>query len=151
MDVVEIELNICLDSLSIYSHNVITGKIYFSIEDRFFPEKGWEDFVVVILAWWLKALLNLKNSRNGITQVFEFMDGPLFVRGTKISEDIVEMQFIKEKADFEHIYFTCQCSINQLKNTLITTTKYLLKELERRNLESDDIEELERMWKILNN
>jgi hypothetical protein len=150
MDLVEIEINICLDNLSINNRNVITGEIYFSYNDQYFPEKGWDDFIVVILTWWHKAIINLISSRqNGIVQEFEFMDGPLLVKGTKLSDDIVELQFIKEKKDSEHIFFTCQTSINKFKKTLLNSTKQLLKDIKKRNWQSDDIEELEKMWRIL--
>ncbi|EFV75034.1 MULTISPECIES: hypothetical protein [Cytobacillus] len=150
MDLVEIKINICLDTLSMDDYNLITGEIYFSVDNQYFPDEKWDDFIVVILAWWHKAILNLNYSRrNGIVQKFEFMDGPLFIRGTKISEDILEMEFINEKIDYEHILFTCQTSIIKFKKNLIKSTRQLLKELKNRNWQSDDIEELEKMCKIL--
>lgn len=150
MDLVEVEISISLDTLSINNRNFITGEIYFSYNDQYFPEKGWNDFIVVILTWWHKAIINLISSRqNGIVQEFEFMDGPLLVKGNKLSDDIVELQFIKEKKDSEHIFYTCRTSINKFKNTLLHNTKKLLEDIKKRNWHSDDIEELEKMWIIL--
>ncbi|MCH1625329.1 hypothetical protein [Fredinandcohnia quinoae] len=150
MDLVEIEMNIDLDTLSINNRNVITGEIYFSFNGEYFPERGWNDFIVVILTWWHTALINLKNSRqNGIVQEFDFMDGPLLVRGFKISDDIIELRFIRKTIGSEHIFFTCQTSINSFKKTLLKRTKQLLTDIKGRNWKSGDIEELEKLWKIL--
>ena len=57
----------------------ITGKIYFQFGEKTFPESDWNDFVVVMLCWWLKAVIQMID---GIKENAEllFMDGPFSVR-----------------------------------------------------------------------
>src|SRR5699024_6489063 len=102
----EIDINIVNETLTITNENMITGEIYFVTENEVFPEKGWNDFVVVILTWWHDALINLiQSEQNGTEQAFEFMDGPLSVKAIKMSENVLELQFIKERRETEEIFF----------------------------------------------
>ena len=76
------------------SRNIIGG-IYFKVEDEFFPQKEWSDFAVVILAWWIESIIRGSKSKINSSCELLFMDGPYSVRGTKINNDILEMEFIE--------------------------------------------------------
>ena len=39
------------------SSGLITGEIYFEENNNYFPEKGWNDFTVIILGWWISSFL----------------------------------------------------------------------------------------------
>jgi len=56
----------------------ITGVIFFDLGGYQFPEKGWNDFIVVVLSWWLAALENII-SGSADNEVLRFMDGNLYV------------------------------------------------------------------------
>ncbi|WML26147.1 hypothetical protein [Neobacillus sp. OS1-33] len=137
------------NSLCISSRKSITGEIYFLIGDRYFPEEGWNDFVIIILSWWHKALINIKNSQTNTTHEFDFMDGPLVVKATKISENNLKLDFIKENSDTQEIFFTSISNFFQLEKSLMDVTKRLLKEINLKGWHSDEIEELEKMFNIL--
>ena len=51
----------------------ISCPIYFRAGADFFPDKGWWDFPIQILGWWLEELEKLADSWR-----FSFMDGPYF-------------------------------------------------------------------------
>lgn len=53
----------------------ITGKLSVAFGGAWFPERQWYDFPVVVLDWWLAALLRLST---GEAQL-RFMDGPFLV------------------------------------------------------------------------
>lgn len=56
----KVALEIETSSLLTYDNNrPSTGEIYFQFEDFAFPEKGWNDFVDVILNWWIHNLIEL--------------------------------------------------------------------------------------------
>ncbi|HEU4886919.1 MAG TPA: hypothetical protein VFV49_03460 [Thermoanaerobaculia bacterium] len=55
----------------------ITGVIFASSDGFDFPEKGWRDFVPIVLGWWLEAV-NLLTSDGRCT--LNFMDGPYEIR-----------------------------------------------------------------------
>lgn len=145
----ELIVNIGLDSLRLNNRGVITGEIYLSLKDFIFPEKGWDDFVIVILSWWLTAISNVIEGSIGCVQEFSFMEGPLLVKITKISDDCLEMRFVKEQKDSELVFFTCQSSIDQVKHSLLKSTGELLEEIKLRNWGSEESKKLEEMFKIL--
>lgn len=68
-----------VESLS-YGENSITGVITLQTSDAYFPERGWNDFPVIILRWWLKELLRLWHGelKNGESVECLFMDGDFY-------------------------------------------------------------------------
>lgn len=54
------------------------GKICLADGEAFFPDRGWFDFPVVILRWWLEALARLSSGASGREEL-RFMDGPFRV------------------------------------------------------------------------
>jgi hypothetical protein len=60
----------------------VTGVIYMELESRALPERGWSDFPVIILGWWVEALLQLEvPTRRNV--LWQFMDGPHSLTLTK--------------------------------------------------------------------
>jgi hypothetical protein len=59
----------------------ITGKIYIDFKEFAFPGKGWNDFVVKIISWWLEGLERILN-RSSKSEIFRFMDGPYYFKVT---------------------------------------------------------------------
>jgi hypothetical protein len=53
----------------------ITGVIALQGQGWSYPERGWSDFPVVILQWWLQAVQDV-STRLGGTAPCRFMDGP---------------------------------------------------------------------------
>ncbi|MFP7471335.1 hypothetical protein SFC55_10030 [Niallia taxi] len=89
-----ISLKVDLVSLEINRSKNITGTIYFIIDyHRYFPDGGWDDFLVIILSWWIKSIRGVELSRIGSTYKLDFMDGTSEVLVKKISENKVEMNF----------------------------------------------------------
>jgi hypothetical protein len=52
----------------------ITGPIWLQHEGIDFPERGWRDFPVVVLGWWLQHLADLAGGAK--SALCSFMDGP---------------------------------------------------------------------------
>ena len=129
------------------SRRKITGEICFVIEDQFFPEENWNDFVVVILTWWLQCLKKLMLSADGSLCDFSFMDGPLLVRVKKIDNDIINLEFMREKLNGDEIQLTARCSVNQLRKSLIGAAKKTIKIIEAKMWDS---EETKKLRKFLN-
>lgn len=72
------QLTLVINHLQRESDNGLTGQIYWSIDNLYFPEKGWNDFVLTVLEWWLDNFNNVFNNETFLSQ-FRFMDGPFWV------------------------------------------------------------------------
>lgn len=122
------------------SKNII-GEIYVSLEDDvYFPQFKWTDFVVVILGWWLEAILKISTAKENTSTKLMFMDGPIYMRAIKVSNDIIEIELIERDV----VQKRFECSINQFTNSLQMAAKKVLSDIENRNWETRDIDSLKR-------
>lgn len=56
----------------------ISGRLFFEIDDTFFPSEEWFDFVMPVLGWWIENVMRLNLPDAEVKQVF--MDGPYEIR-----------------------------------------------------------------------
>ena len=76
----------------------ITGRLYVELGTFVFPDRGWSDFVVVILSWWLEALYGLVDGNR--TAELGFMDGPYAIGVTAIDLSVCSLEcFQKGRTD----------------------------------------------------
>lgn len=66
------------ESVAVREGGPATGSIWLLLEGQDFPLSGWNDFVVVILAAWATALLQLLRGERERVMI-HFMDGPYAV------------------------------------------------------------------------
>ena len=77
-----ISLVVDLEKLELTSSNNVVGPVFFRIGTEAFPEEGWWDFPVVIIAWWINHSARLLDSAREVT--FQFMDGSPFIDRTHV-------------------------------------------------------------------
>lgn len=70
---------------------LVTGIVFIEVNDVFFPDRVWNDFVAVVLSWWLEALDRVLHS-SGQPQICAFMDGPLQF---EIQPDVADQWIVK--------------------------------------------------------
>jgi hypothetical protein len=70
-------LRIVLNAGSIEQHSNggVTGTVFWEIDGHGFPDNAWNDFVVVVIGWWMKSVIRLLTGRSSAERM-EFMDGP---------------------------------------------------------------------------
>ncbi|MFS0840581.1 hypothetical protein [Paenibacillus sp. 1P03SA] len=121
----------------------ITGEIYFQFENFYFPEHGWNDFIVVILCWWNKSVGTLEVSSVGTTVEFLFMDGPFYVRGVKSGDKKVTLNFLRRKIEGFEILASKEIEIDRLKTAIGKVSRKVVRELHKKNWSTNDTEQLE--------
>ncbi|GIQ71542.1 hypothetical protein DUZ99_15590 [Xylanibacillus composti] len=142
-------LNVVVNDASLEKNKrgSITGEIHWEIENACFPDNQWNDFIVVVLAWWNKAAALLRSSSVGTSAEFNFMDGPYYIRGTKKDEANVTLSFIRRTLDGEENLLVHDTDMLELKRSIEEASKQILKAVEDRSWKSDDIIELKRSLK----
>lgn len=117
-------IKIDLKSISKEGANIF-GNIYFESDTVIFPEKGWNDFIIIVLNWWSSSLLNLIE-RKSIIEEFDFMDGPLSIEFRYLDDNIYKVRFLSknkevksENIDLNQFY----SNFVKLLNSLIRYTK----------------------------
>lgn len=126
-------------SMELSKNNEITGLLYLEIDDKlFFPEAQWNDFIIIVLCWWLNEVEIIKFS-NKVSSTFYFMDGPasfkLYGEGDIIS--FKTEKYLKEVEKKQFIY--------ELK----TFASSILLFCENKNWYTKEIEELKTILKRL--
>lgn len=124
----------------------ITGEIYFETSRGGFPEKNWNDFVVVVLSWWTNSLANLLLNDENETN-FYFMDGPYRVFVAKSSDNMLKMQFCSDKTD--GIFDTESISIITMQKILLKSCRKALRSISQMEISSAKIEGLKKSYDIL--
>ncbi len=143
----EIKLIINKDSIAKSERGVITGEIFFLVDDQYFPGIKWDDFIVTISLWWLQAISESKS--NAIE--LRFMDGPYLIRGIVSDNDRISLSFIRYGFKKEYIEIVCDYSFKDFKKAILHMVQLLIEICEEKNWNTDEVNSLQESYKkILN-
>lgn len=145
----DIKVNVAMESLELTSRKAVTGEIYFESNGTYFPELHWNDFIIVVLNWWLRVIQKIYISNVGITDEFLFMDGPFLVRGCKVSQETIHMDFIKSQLKGETILFSSNCRIGSFSDSVLATAKKIVAEVDNRKWDANELDKLRISIRVL--
>jgi len=132
-------LTVDTSSISFRASGPATGDVVLVLGNVVFPVAGWNDFVVVILAAWLGALVRLLGSTNE-TERIHFMEGPYAVDVTRIDDHHLRLRA------FERPNRECACMdvrVRPLVDSALFVIEAVLQVCKERNHRSGDVEALE--------
>jgi hypothetical protein len=133
-------------SINISKKGEVTGEIYFRVDDTYFPQVNWNDFIVVILTWWNKAISQLESSPVGVSANFSFMDGPFNIRGKKKENGNLSLDFIRRNSNGEDVSNSIDVNILELRRLIQGVSKKVLKVIRDKKFSAnEDIDELEKI------
>jgi hypothetical protein len=146
-----LKLNIRKESLSIESTDVI-GVICFSIDNWYFPDKNWDDFVVRLVYWLMKKLIKL-HFKEKQPQEMLFMEGDFKVSLTLDKNGQCTVQFIegeKLEGDKEIIHKTITVPFEDVKSEVKKACELLLHMKKTKELDfEEDYEKLKEYYDLL--
>ena len=134
------------DTVDVTQSGNVFGEIFFEYDGKQFPDAKWTDFLVVILGWWSKSLMDLMD---GVAEKAEllFMDGPYLVKVTRPDATNLNLLFI-ERTETE---------FKPLDSVVVETSSFLtglhdvietvLEKCEQLNLVARDVETLKTVRK----
>jgi hypothetical protein len=125
------------DELHRSNRGSITAPVYFSFEDYFFPGNRWSDFVVVVLGWWLQSLAKILEGRERTVE-FDFMDGPVLIRVSKVTDDKLKLECINQRSIKEVVEYTCNVRSAVLRAELLKVARKVIDLCNENGWESDD-------------
>lgn len=118
-----------------------TGKLHIRFGDVDFPDSDWDDFVVVVLAWWLDAVRKL--IEEGVGVLLMFMDGPFTVTlepSTQLDRWRATAQ--RHGAPYPHVPEGIEINPRQLTASLGEAARAVLGECDRQGIKSLDVKNL---------
>ena len=136
----EIEIKVNDQSFEL-SGGLITGELYFVVGENYFPHKNWNDFVVVVLSWWIESFMQF-DFFMGKTSKFNFMDGPYYVYGVSRENKTLELDFQRSYQDKEQLCFSAKCGIDQFGHALFQASKLAINCVKNNHWSNRDIDKL---------
>ena len=141
-------MRIIMDSNSLIQSSTsenITGTIYFDFGKCQFPSEDWDDFVSVVLDWWMREINSAINNSNHFNKSFKllFMDGPYYIQCVFISENLIKMTCFENRTK-DIIRFEEICSIYDLQNEVHCTIKKFVNAAYRQKIINGYVELLHR-------
>jgi len=128
------------DSLERSAYGGVMGKLWIEIDGMSFPDEGWFDFVLVILAWWLEALSTLPNEDK---VVLSFMDGPYFIRAFVEGQNELSLELLRGRGDGrEESQASHTVDMRSFVETVNQAARAVVLECRRRGWVSRDLDSL---------
>ena len=118
----------------------ITGVIYYDFgAGRQFPAADWNDFVVVVLNWWIEALEQVVGGAESVN--FYFMDGPYWMTAVPEGEDGLLLSCVEDRRGAGAI-FEVLVNERDLRRELMAVARSVSCACESAGIESADLNEL---------
>jgi hypothetical protein len=117
------------------------ANIWLQINGLQFPMNHWNDFVVVIMSWWVLALLRLVSGVSS-QEIVHFMDGPYAVEVAALPSGMLRFRALTRSSRDREVA-TGEEPINPFVLGLIAQTREVLEECKRQAWWSKDAEILE--------
>jgi len=136
------------ESIKMSEVQTITGIIFYDFGSYKFPEKDWNDLIVIVLSWWLAALKNIVIDRSLIEEL-RFMEGPLYIKAINLGNDRCKIECVDERSGgntvFSEVY-----SITKVISTILGVAKSIESVCSENGWDNDDIRELKAGIKDIN-
>jgi hypothetical protein len=118
----------------------ITGILYVDFGSFHFPEKGWNDFVVVVSTWWLEALAKLERGFEREVILY-FTDGPYWLTPTRQDGDDVQVRCIEDRTGGGVIHEEL-VRLQDFSKQLRRVARQVASACQRNRFESSDVDAL---------
>lgn len=119
----------------------ITGPLVLEIDGDTFPAPTWNDFPVVVLGWWIRAVLDLQ--RTGASGSCMFMDGPFEFGLKRAGASFWELRLVERRVAGVQVVRSEQVSPAEVLLAVHSAADAVLKVCKERSWSSRDIDELQ--------
>jgi hypothetical protein len=132
-------------SLEQSKSQAITGVIYFDFVNHQFPEKGWNDFIVVVLCWWLSALKSIAFEDSDSEELL-FMDGPLYINVKKLNNGLYCVECFDRGVNRD-VKFSAEYQLADILDSVLCAAKSIYSVCSQKGWKNDDLIELKKLIK----
>lgn len=135
-------IGVTVDEASLRFSSNVTGTVFFEFGAFQFPGRNWNDFVVVILGWWLDATTKLMAAGEGETELY-FMDGPYSLR-VALEGSIFKVSRGRDDVETEDSPFNLEVDTHGFLRAIHDASTTILSACASRDWMTADIETLQR-------
>ena len=133
-----LEIHVDAESLSRGTRNIV-GTCFIKFGELSFPDAQWSDFVVIILAWWLRTI---EEVQGGESADLFFMDGPFLVRLRATGGGNVHVELIEERVGRTITHGEGSVSLAEITQTCLLAASRVLDACAERGWRDGAVDEL---------
>jgi hypothetical protein len=140
---IEVEEN----DIDVTSAGLAFGHLAVKVGENYFPDEQWQDFVQVVLCWWLVAVRELSNFKN-TEATLNFMDGPYSMRLQKNEDgELWKLYFVRTMQNGPEVLSTALVDPHGFMVAVTKAANRLIRACHRIGIITDDGGQLEREFK----
>lgn len=139
----ELKLVVEYETLHQSKSGTITGVMYFDSLSEQFPEAGWNDFIVVVMGWWIPELASLTNG-SANTAELSFMDGPYTLKVVKTENGDFSLFRTDGKQSIQFVTLS-KIDFEKFVVRLKKSARKIVEECEKKSWKSDDLSTLKQI------
>ena len=136
-----LEVKVAPGTLIRRSSGSIVGHIWITIAGRTFPGADWDDFPVVILAWWIEALLSVSAGENHTAQC-NFMDGPYCFEISAPVAEVSTVRLYRTANTGNELVREHSCQFASLRDAILSAARTTINVCQQKNWVSTDLDQL---------
>src|SRR6185503_736015 len=129
------------------TRGLVTGKISARLGDKSFPEAHWNDFVVVIIGWWLHEILKILTG-TAASGHCRFMDGPYWFAIEVQSNDTVVVRCMEERQGTKCV-LEALCTRDSVLRSMLSAAASVIRKCQEESWFSSDLESLVSAYETL--
>ena len=134
------QVQIVDESISSSARGLVTGVVYFDFGPFQFPESNWNDAVVVVLGWWLSALIDLLKVDASEVEL-RFMEGPPWISIRGAAGELHAMRCLEGPGG--RVQYECEGPALDLLKSVLAVAARVQEICKQRGWQSADIDALE--------
>lgn len=133
-------LHIGTDRFGQSTAGLVYGGLHIQLDEQRFPDLGWTDFVVVVLAWWCRALATVLEGEETPIEV-RFMEGPYLAMIGPASGETLRLELV-EAGKSRRVVCEGDVLSDPLVRSALASAESTIVECRKRNWWSKDADEL---------
>lgn len=133
-------MNFGTDKFGRSAAGLVYGGLHVRIDEQRFPHPGWTDFVVVVLAWWCRALTKVIEGQRHPVEA-RFMEGPYLAMVGPLNGDSLRLELV-EAGMKRRVLYEADVLSEPLINSVIAAAEAAISECRNRDWWSKDTDEL---------
>jgi hypothetical protein len=137
----KVELILRRETLRLNPDKAVRGTIFFQQGSIDFPTNDWSDFVVVVLEWWLRALMPIIRGEEATAELF-FMEGPYQVNVGALSSTMIVMHFFDRSRPEFFASGQTQQSLSDFIHNICDASDAVVNWVKRIDLKNRDLDRL---------
>lgn len=123
----------------------LVGTMFIKFDNKSFPDNRWNDFVVVVLKWWLDAFDRGLREGPGRSFRLRFMDGPFWVDVLLRDLGRARFTFNEDRLNGPLVHGIAEVDLNTFLDSVLLSSREVLLVCQAKKYASPDIETLQNL------